>query len=300
MTLAEHLPVGVAQGHGSLTGTMYRMPIAFGPSLGPRQGPEGRRFDGEPSKTTSFTLTFLGVREQLEQLLPPGHSIDGEPIARVNVSYVSEIPWLAGRAYNMFEVVIPTVYRGLELETGEQVEVGGDLVTVMWESLADALMTGREEFGAPKLYADIPPVHVGADGTTTHAEWDGFRFAEITLDGLQLGEWPTEREADAPIVPSAEPRARFYYKYMPRTRAWGEADACYTTMTVPSQYPPKVVETWSGTGTALFHRARWEDLPTFAQVANGLADLEIVEYRGASMRRAISYFADLRNQRVFQ
>jgi hypothetical protein len=46
------------------------------------------------------------------------------------------------------EVLIPATFRG-ELDVVE-----GDFVAVMWESLAEPIIPGREEIGLPKLFAD--------------------------------------------------------------------------------------------------------------------------------------------------
>jgi hypothetical protein len=53
-----------------------------------------------------------------------------------------------------------------------------------------------------------------------------------------------------------------------------------------------ILESWSGEGRVLFNRARWEDLPTFAQVVNGLADLSVKEPRGAVMNKLLLSFND--------
>ena len=57
-------------------GKMYRMPTHFGPSLGPRQGKDGRKFDCRDNpKATTRSVSFLANREQLETLLPEGFEV---------------------------------------------------------------------------------------------------------------------------------------------------------------------------------------------------------------------------------
>ena len=57
------------------------MPTHFGPSLGPRQGPNGRVFECRDNpKTTSLSVSFLTNREQLEELIPEGFQLEGEPV----------------------------------------------------------------------------------------------------------------------------------------------------------------------------------------------------------------------------
>ena len=59
----------------------------------------------------------------------------------------------------------------------------------------------------------------------------------------------------------------------------------------------KVTEHLVGDGTVTWNKARWEDLPTMYNIVNTLADLEIVEYRGASLTRAVGG-KDISDQRI--
>ena len=71
---------------------MYRMPTHFGPSLGPRQGVDGRRFACRKNpKTTTVSVSFLTGREQLDRLLPDGFRVGEEPVVTVAASYMTEI-----------------------------------------------------------------------------------------------------------------------------------------------------------------------------------------------------------------
>ena len=62
-------------------GMMYRMPTHFGPTLGPRQGPNDRKFECRDNpKATIYSVSFLTNREQLENLLPEGFEVGAAPI----------------------------------------------------------------------------------------------------------------------------------------------------------------------------------------------------------------------------
>ena len=88
-----------------------------------------------------------------------------------------------------------------------------------------------------------------------------------------------------------------FYKYMPRTGNWGKADVAYACLS-PVENPNRVViERWAGEGTVEFHEARWEDMPTQYNIVNALNDLEIREYRGASLTKTAGA-KDLRDQRI--
>ena len=94
-------------------GKMYRMPTHFGPRTGPRQGEDGRKFENKDTpKTTTIAVSFLTNAEQLEELLPEGFELAGEPVVTVAASYMTEIEWLAGRGYNTLGVSFPAPFQG--------------------------------------------------------------------------------------------------------------------------------------------------------------------------------------------
>lgn len=272
--------------------SMYRMPVGFGPSLGPRQGPEGRRFTGEPIRTNLVTCSYLTEPDALARLLPAPFVPAADPVVTVRVLFNLGFPWLAGRAYNYFEVLFRAVHRGNET-------VEGDFVAVMWESMADPIIVGREEAGHPKLYADIPdPVFPDGNLECT-ARWEGFEFCRLQADGLVFGEWPTDLERTTEKASPGEGialRPRFNYRYVPSVTEIGKAAVDEVLMIPAGVYEQKILSTWGGTGSVEWTRARWEDLPTFAQVVNGLADLPQVEQRGATFTRVVKYTNDLRDE----
>ena len=76
---------------------MYRMPTHFGPRMGPRQSPDGRKFEClDNPHATSIAVSFLTEAAQLEAFLPPGFALDGQPVVTVNATYMTQIEWLAG------------------------------------------------------------------------------------------------------------------------------------------------------------------------------------------------------------
>ena len=92
---------------------MYRMPTHFGPAYGPRQSPDGVKFNGKIShKTTTVSVSFLSNAAQLRKLLPPGFNLYGDPIVTIFASYMKEIQWLAGRGYNVLGVTLNAEFSG--------------------------------------------------------------------------------------------------------------------------------------------------------------------------------------------
>jgi hypothetical protein len=272
--------------------SMYRMPIGFGPSLGPRQGPDGVRYTGEPIRTDLVTCAYRTEPAALAAVLPAPFVPAADPVVTVRVLYNHGFPWLAGRGYNYFEVLFRAVFQGSE-------RVEGDFVAVMWESMADAVIVGRDEAGHPKLFADIPAPAFPGGSLLATAGWEGFEFARLSADGLTFGSWPHELEETTEV---AEPsrgialRPRFNYKYIPSSTEVGKAAVDEVLMIPAGVYRQQILATWQGTGRVEWRRARWADLPTFAQVVNGLADLPQVEQCGATLTRLVKYTNDLRDE----
>jgi hypothetical protein len=268
---------------------MYRMPTHFGPSLGPRQGADGRKFAcRDAPKSTTRSVSFVTNREQLENLLPEGFEVGAEPVVTVSFTVMTEIEWLAGRGYNTLGLSFPAIF------TGERDHAVGSFLTVLWENLADPIITGREELGFSKIYCELPEPRVFEGETHCIASWLGFKFMDLTIRNLAQAspEQPSAtsgRKADGTL----------HFKYMPRTGEWGSADAAYAVLT-PADTPNRVIqERWNGEGTVQFHKARWEDLPTMYHIVNAFHELEILKYRGASVVKTIGS-KDLSDQRILR
>lgn len=274
-------------------GRMHMMPTHFGPVAGPRQGPDGRRFDGVDSpRTISYSVSFLTRPEQLEALLPLGFRLAGDPVVTVTVSYMTEIEWLAGRGYNTLGVSFPAGYRG------ERDRARGPFLAVLWENLADPILTGREQLGFSKIYCAIPPPSVLNGETRCTADWLGFRFMEMNLSEM---ESPPAAAAEAPATEAdgAELTGTLHYKYIPRTGEWDEADAEYAVLTPSATPNRRVTAQRTVRGRVRFHRAEWRDLPTQYHIVNAFADLEQIAFVNASIVETVGG-KDLSDQRILR
>jgi acetoacetate decarboxylase len=264
-------------------GRIYRMPTHFGPADGPRQWPGDSMADPKRSKRMlSVAASFLTDASVLEKHLPEGFTLAGEPVVTVEFHHMTDIDWLAGRGYTMIWVTWPATF------IGSRDRATGKFLAVVWENLADAIITGRDEIGHPKLYADIEEARRWNGVQICTASWKGFRFLELEVSQLH----DAETNQQSPVSDG-----NLMLKYKPRTGAWGEADLCQVTLT-PAGDPDKHVEQrQTGVGAVRFHKADWADLPTMHHVVNALAALPVIEARGGTVtlsRGGKSY----RDQRV--
>jgi hypothetical protein len=274
-------------------GLLYQMPAHFGPSLGPRQTPDGGRYGIDKRSRTGVSVHFLTRAEQLEPYLPEGFSLVGEPVVTISGGYMKNIEWLAGRGYNVLGVRWPVTYKGQE-ET-----VTGTFLSVLWENMTEPILTGREELGFSKIYCELPDPRFFDNRAVVTASWDGFTFLELELTNLEQVTPGTPEPGDQGLPHDG----LLHYRYHPRTGEWGEPDIEQVTISPAGSAQDsedteeKVVEVWHGDGTVTFNKARWEDMPTQYHIVNALAGLDILEYRGASIVKS-SGSGDLSEQRI--
>ncbi len=273
-------------GYKFLTGKIYRMPTHFGPLMGPRQAPDGSRFDTvNTPKTTNLSVSFETDPRQLDALLPKCFELSGEPVVTVQCSHMTEIAWLAGRGYSMLGVSFPARFEG----KADRVE--GNFLAVLWENLCDPIITGREELGFAKVYSEISEPVIGDDEASVVAGWQGFDFLELHVSGLQLVTGSEEN------VQHRQSDGLLHYKYIPKTGDWGQPDIAYPVLSPSAGSNTRLLKSFSGNGRLRWHIARWEDLPTLYNIVNSLEALEVLEYRDASLSYTVGS-DDLRGQRI--
>jgi acetoacetate decarboxylase len=157
-------------------GRVYRMPTHFGPAPGPRQIPVGAGVNSTRSPRKSLiSASFLTEASALERHTPERFELAGDPVVTVEFHYMTDIDWLAGCGYTMIQLWWPVTFNG----TRDQ--VAGRFLAVMWENLADSIITGRGEVGQPKLFAEIPDTRLANHTYHCVASWMGFQFLEVQV-----------------------------------------------------------------------------------------------------------------------
>lgn len=236
-----------------------RMPVVFGPAPGPRQAPDGVSYDPElcPLRTTVFAK-FEADEARLKKIIPKGFELSGVPSMIFEFTYLTEIDWLAGRGYNILAVKIPVKHQ----HNGAAVE--GLFQPVIWENMADPIISGREELGYSKIFAELPAIKAFGGRMTCDALWDGFRFLRLTLSDVQ--------ETD---IKKTSPLPLFHQKYFPATQDWGEADVDYITVNRNLDSPTKVLSQYRGHAELKFNVPEWDDMPTQYHIVQQLASLGI-------------------------
>ena len=244
----------------------YRMPIGFGPFPGPRQIPfPGKRDSANSPRRTLAAVTFETDLKAVGALLPCGFSPSIATVT-VEVQHLEGIDWLANRGYSTLGVKFPVEYKG----TTEHLE--GDFLAVLWENLADPIISGREELGYSKLWCDIQDTVKSSNSRKFSAIWLGHQFFTMELSNL--------RESTKPPIPR---RALLHYKYIPKTGCPGHADAAYAVVTPAHNPNIKIEKHLVAEGSFKFVRSEWAELPTLFHIVNALADLPLLRFKSACL-----------------
>lgn len=223
-------------------GAMYMMPTHFGPMAGPRQGPDLKPFSLVDSpRSTTYMVSFLTDTAQLEALCPPGFAVAGEPVVTVASVHMMEVEWLAGRGYNVLGVMFPVTY------TGAQDRAAGPLLAVLWENLAEPILTGREQIGFAKVYAEIPAPIIRRNETHLSASWLGFRFVDIVIRNL-VEVPPADFPPPPAVARDGVPLGMLHYKYIPGTGQDSAPDAEYAVLTPNGFSQARTTGLWRGEG----------------------------------------------------
>jgi acetoacetate decarboxylase len=249
--------------------SIYRMPLGFGPAPGPRQQADGIATDANDVQTLTASITATVDPRKLTGIVPAPFRLAGSTMT-VGLHRLRNIGWLGGRGYNIVDIRIPT---SIDTRTGR---IEGDYVAVLWENRADPIMTGREELGFAKLYAEIedPCPDLPEQSIAARTSWDGRTFLNIDIDNISRD---TDRGLDSDNPPSAA-RPRFHYKYIPSTGQWGSADVAQPIMTPGLDTARRLQGSWSGEGRFRFTPATFQELPTMLHVVNALADITVQEF----------------------
>ncbi|KAI1655023.1 hypothetical protein F4813DRAFT_398590 [Daldinia decipiens] len=239
----------------------YRMPTTFGPFPGPRQSFDGRARDGSGIRNVEAFITFKTKQSDLVSLLPPAFSFQKpgpEAYVSITAKRLDNLEWLAGRGYNLLSVYIHGVQYMTE---GDGRAYRGTYLPVLWEDMADPIISGREELGFPKLYADLNI----SQTESLHAEenQDGMGSRRLA---------PPEAGVDEGIL---------LWRYMPSTGRPGQADVEYPVFVSHAEEAKKqqarVIKrlvAGEGEGEFKWYPLDWQALPTLHHIVARLERIQ--------------------------
>lgn len=257
----------------------FRMPIAFGPSPGPRQDIWG---NPRPSLAQTFVTASIKFKTSatfLKNLFPTESFSFKSPgsvaYASFSITTLGNMVWLGGGGYNHFGLYI----HGVQYTKKDGTTIDGTYMPLLFESLADPIVSGRDELGMPKVYCAID-IHRRSKSYRMQASWQGAKFCDFTLEGLSSVDPATEKgtiggESDYGIL---------VYKYIPAVGRdmRGKSD-CEYPVVVPHEEESSVVPstvkyvTLAEKAGVRFDKLDLDALPTLHHIVSVLADVPIYE-----------------------
>lgn len=278
----------------------FRTPCRFELSPGPRlplaQDPSSsviqRIRKAHPESFRTLSIRFWSSRTFLQNLLPPGFAFTS-PATNVSASLscttLSGMTWLGGRGYNHLGLYI----HGVHYKKQDGSKVFGTYLPVLFENMADPIITGRDELGFPKVFADID-INEAADNSDYNIDlsWMGAQFGQLEIRGLRRKEAATngvndESSTPAKPVPGPPPpppeQGHLVFRYVPSVGEFRKTDARYAVL-APYPEPDPAAETFETTSAKMqFQALDWQKLPTLHNIASALSDMPIYGIEKAEM-----------------
>lgn len=258
--------------------TINRQPLSFGPHVSPRQTHHGAPFDSRSTTFATHSVRFKTSATYLRTLFPTPSFRFSSPGTMAEASFLctqlDKLGWLGGGGYNFFGLWI----HGVEYVKSDGGVVKGSFLPVLFENLADPIVTGREELGMPKVFCDID-VRKSWGSTEVNCSWRGKQFASMVLEGLKEDSG-VDGKNGLGKVPGPQEDGLIIYRYMPTVGQRGAADA---------EYPVFIGSDGSTTERVVEKRLRGEkggveihtgdetSLPTLHHIVAGLAEIPIYE-----------------------
>lgn len=275
----------------------WRMPTGFGPFPGPRQDAYGRALQEGLQRTFStVSVKFKTSRTYLETLFPTAQfrfkKRDTVCQASLSTTELGNMQWLGGKGYRHLGLYI----HGVEYVKKDGGTLAGTHLAVLFESLTDPIVSGREELGMPKLFCDIDIDRSRPGAVRVAASFRGAEFIDLRLAGLREDDPSTEAgtiggEADYGIL---------VHRYVPAVGQPGRADAEYAVVVPHGEEevkatvrkvlrPAPSARDQSGGSEAgasvniQIQGLDWTRLPTLHHVAKALEDMPIYEVVSAKV-----------------
>ena len=275
------------------------MPFGSGILPGPRQDAFGIPYHSYNESTFhTASVTFEASRTYLETFLPTSDFTIATAgnIARATLyaTRLGKLEWLGGRDYNIFGLYIHNVQVRRDSVDKSAEPVTGRFLPILFESLADPILSGREELGFSKIFADID-IQLNDNEFQLQAGWGGVKFADFTLKELQLEKDTSQIVfATGPLRKSLSgisEQGVLHYKYVPTTGEPGKADAAYPTFTpnptpenkgIKSRVHKRLIASPENVKVH-FKKRQPRELPTLWNVVESLRNLEILSVIGAQV-----------------
>lgn len=264
-----------------------RMPVSFGPNASPRQDLTGGVIiQNAGARYHTAYMTFKTKKSYLQTLMPTQNfnitARGGWATATFSVTKLENLEWLGGRGYMHFGLYIHNVSHTGTIDPSSSIvetpDRTGDLLPVLFENMADPIITGREELGFSKVFATLDELR-SADSYVLNAGWEGTAFCKMSFSDMVAGEddFPVE---EPPI-----------YHYRPTSSPGNKdkVDSQSTTISKLKIEDGSKERRWKAGGAKIvFADMEGPELqkafPTLAHIIDGLRRIEVSQVIEAGIR----------------
>lgn len=258
----------------------WRMPVAFGPMPGPRQSHAGVVRNAVESTFTTASIKFKTSRTVLQNLFPPGikgyrfKSPGTVAYCSFSCTTLNKMQWLGGTGYNHIGLYI----HGVEYVKPDGDVISGTYMPILFESLTDPIVSGREELGMPKLYSAID-IYRGTESYRIKTSWQGSLWGNFRLDGLQPDN---DLAAATGKISGEDDDGILVHRYIPKVGRdfKGQSEAEYPVFVPFAEERPQPVtrRVWkASTASINIDALDWDALPTLHHIVSRLEEIPVYE-----------------------
>ena len=266
------------------------MPIVFGPMPGPRQSHYGNIRVATESTFTTASVKFKTSRTILQNLFPAGQknwrfkSPGTVAYASFSQTTLNKMEWLGGSGYHHIGLYI----HGVEYVKSDGQILSGTYMPILFESLADPILSGREELGMPKLYSAID-IHRRTDSYRINTSWQGAVWGNFVFKGLkEVHDGDLSNAMGKASSDAADDNGILVHRYVPAVGRSnkGSAEVQYPVFVPYAEEKPQPVtkRVWQAQDvTVKLDAMDWEALPTLHHIIERLAEIPIYEVMGGKV-----------------
>lgn len=261
------------------------MPIPFGPFPGPRQDIYGTPRHSPDQRFLTASIKFKTSATFLQNLFPTNKFSFVSPgtvcFASFSLTTLSNMAWLGGHGYNHFGLYI----YGVKYTKKDGSIIVGTYLPLLFENLADPIVSGREELGMPKLFCDIDIQARSNASYQMSCSWQGCKFIDFAIQDLSS----VDVASKASTAGSDKDTGILAYKYVPAVGEPGKADSEYPIF-VSHAKEAEVANSSitslerSTNGTICIQPHDYGSLPTLHHIVSALAQIPIYEILSAELR----------------
>jgi acetoacetate decarboxylase len=250
-------------------------------------GPISKQYNPTYKEIDILVFQYLTEPEAIEALLPKCYQPSKQPSVTVAFQASNGVDFLAGNDYRLLMIAVGAQFKG------EEHQLEGGYVLVMFENSSIPIILGRERLGIPKIYADITSVRILENN---HIRCEASLFGQLLIGFDLVPPFKKQNRVIRKAASSLSSKQPLLgYKHIPATSFNDPPDVDY-----PTAYFNDYAfdELWLGkTGSLYFGDPQAEDIRFYKPIVDALKTLTVKEVIRVSRSRGSTI---LRNDKSYR